>query len=361
MTGVVGHYRSKAEAMLRLAWARAMPRAARHRLLARRQRAAFELAQTRARQWAEAARIPGPSLLQSRLAATAQVRIAIYGQWATAWTEALGPESEIWTSVEGVSEIRHFTGAVTELEAYAKRDGPPVIVIPMMEHHALWVPDGLRRGIAPRAAIRVLADKAAFGAFAAERFADCVPPSFSDPDEARYPCVLKPTRLNGGRGVVIAAERHELFDALERNWLAGERVFLQGHVPGEREQALHAVCAGGKILWTHTFDKPDCLTRRDGREVAQASLRTIAPHAQALNLLEKIVTGLHYEGPLCMDYRMHDGVPKVFEINPRFGGTLMEPRFRPLLRAALRALLAAQLEQGAPEPSETHLTPNFAP
>ena len=321
-----------------------MPRAVRQRLLVHRLQQTLTRGRQQARHWMQESRGQGGVEARPALAHAAEVRIAVYGEWAPPWMLTLGPASALWGALSGVSEVRHFLGPATELTRYAASDGPPVIVIPMLEPHALWVPDGLRFGVAPRAAIRLLGDKAAFAGFAAERFPNCVPAVWADPDAVCYPCMVKPAQSLGSEGIMVATGRDELFNALEQKWLAGERVLMQAQVAGTRERTLHAMCAAGQILWFQTFDKPNCLTPQLLTEADQEDIHLCSPDPGALDVLRRVVAELRYAGPLCMDYRMDGDALRIFEINPRFGGTLMKPRFEAQIRAALSALLALRHE-----------------
>jgi predicted ATP-grasp superfamily ATP-dependent carboligase len=41
-----------------------------------------------------------------------------------------------------------------------------------------------------------------------------------------------------------------------------------------------------------------------------------------VDLFSQILERLSYEGTACFDYKVVDGKPLVFEINPRYGGSL---------------------------------------
>jgi carbamoylphosphate synthase large subunit len=41
------------------------------------------------------------------------------------------------------------------------------------------------------------------------------------------------------------------------------------------------------------------------------------------SIFESIIKHLNYSGPCNIDFKLINGTPKIFEINPRLGGSLM--------------------------------------
>ena len=206
------------------------------------------------------------------------VRVAIFGSWDGGWMRALGSDSEVWRNLEPVQEVRLLDGGPHELESYAAAAESPLLVLPLVEKHALAVPDALRVRIPYREVIQLLANKARSSAYMAERWADCLPGDYANLDEVVYPCVIKPVRACGGVGIAIVESPAALIAALESYWLAGEAAIVQAFVPGEREQVTHAMCADGKILWEWSFDKPRCLRGPAAESPDSEKTRLISTH-----------------------------------------------------------------------------------
>ena len=267
------------------------------------------------------------------------LRVAVFGSWDEQWLDALGPESEIWRGLDPVREVRLFDGAVSELASHAVAAESPLLVLPLVEKHALPVPDALRTRIPPREAIQLLAHKARGAAYLGSRWPENQPRRFMTLKQVEYPCVIKPSMSSGCVGVAVIESEEALLEALESHWLAGEDVVIEALVPGDREQVTHAMCADGKVLWECSFDKPRCLYPTVAPADLPSEIRLVATSPRVRALLRELVADLGYSGPLCADYRICDGVPKIFEINPRFGGSLMEPWSRSLLREAVMALV----------------------
>ncbi|MEA2527833.1 MAG: hypothetical protein QOF73_5060, partial [Thermomicrobiales bacterium] len=95
-------------------------------------------------------------------------------------------------------------------------------------------------------------------------------PLTSDPAlvaaEVPYPCVVKPTRLSGSRGVIRADSREEFVAAFERTrqMLLAQRddpatcLLVEEYIPGV-EVALEGLLTGGELRVLALFDKPDPL------------------------------------------------------------------------------------------------------
>jgi biotin carboxylase len=96
-------------------------------------------------------------------------------------------------------------------------------------------------------------------------------PVGSDPEivarETMYPCVVKPTRLNGSRGVIRADNEAELIEAFARVRSIledegyppdDEAILVEGYLPGV-EVALEGLLTNGELHVLALFDKPDPL------------------------------------------------------------------------------------------------------
>ena len=95
--------------------------------------------------------------------------------------------------------------------------------------------------------------------------------------------------------------------------------FCQALVRGEEEFATHLLFRGGRIehalniRYRFTGDTPV-------KGKTPASWAPVA--ARHLALFGDMLSALGFEGLCCVNYKEEGGAPKVFEINPRFGGSL---------------------------------------
>lgn len=151
-------------------------------------------------------------------------------------------------------------------------------------------------------------------------------------EQARFPCVVKPTCLSGSRGVIRANDRGELAAALARvrrilrephvraqHRADAELVQVEGYIEGV-EYALEGVLERGRLRTLALFDKPDPLvgpffeetiyvTPSRAPETVQAAIReTVARACEALGL---------WHGPIHAECRVNDAGVFVLEVAAR--------------------------------------------
>jgi predicted ATP-grasp superfamily ATP-dependent carboligase len=149
-----------------------------------------------------------------------------------------------------------------------------------------------------------------------EGFGNLVPPlrDFGAP----YPYVRK--KRQGWYGlhcqIVQSADDEQTLDLSDNAW------FAQGYVPGEIECATHILRVGGRIRYASTFTYTMAAAALvKGQHHAPVST-AFAPGCSYLDCFTEMLEALEFEGTACVDYRVVSGQPVLFEINPRFGGSL---------------------------------------
>jgi hypothetical protein len=167
-------------------------------------------------------------------------------------------------------------------------------------------------------AVSLCDDKLALARFlVAEGFADHVPPSRSPGPP--YPYVWK--RRSGFWGlhchIVTGPADEARLDLTDEAW------FAQDYVGGEIEHATHVLLAGGQVRYASTFTY-----EMAGPGIVKGADQTprvtwFHRGADHLDLFAAILSRIGYEGVACLDYRMVNGRPVLFEINPRFGSSLL--------------------------------------
>lgn len=124
---------------------------------------------------------------------------------------------------------------------------------------------------------------------------------------------------------------------------SGPDYFRQELVPGNREYATHIVFDEGRIRYALTIEY------RFAREFfvkGQAHCEWGGPVADpdCMDVFARILAALDFRGLCCINYKLVDGIPMIFEINPRCGFSLcahfpkvleaLQPRWwQPLARA----------------------------
>lgn len=158
------------------------------------------------------------------------------------------------------------------------------------------------------------------------------PASNIDP-AVEFPCVVKPLRLSGSRGVIRANDLVELDDALARvrRILSGDGVdtsdalvLIEEYLPGE-EVAVEGLVTDGELHVLAIFDKPDPLVGPFFEETiyvtpsrlpagAQDAIgREVADAARALGLVN---------GPVHAELRVNERGPWILEVAGRSIGGL---------------------------------------
>lgn len=138
---------------------------------------------------------------------------------------------------------------------------------------------------------------------------------------ASCPYVLKKRRDAFGRGTSVITTDPADIERAER--LGSADYFAQELVAGATEFATHMLLSRGRLL--HHFTARFQMTS-DRTIKGIASSGTYAGSYDAtphLAVFEKMLTVVgFFDGVCCFDYKIVDGQPRVFEINPRFGGSL---------------------------------------
>jgi len=257
-----------------------------------------------------------------------------FGDWNLMLADAF-----FWDSVGAVSEVWRIPAFRFLLSLVS----PLAVVVPMKGEHAIAAARS-RRGLFPdEQALRILNDKREFQSYiednGLERYC---PRCYASPEDATFPCVVKRLNLSGSVGIEVAASRSHLDDILRLPVFSGRPYLLQALVSGELEYATFCVADHGRIAWHWTFVSTMSGPAVVKTEENDKDRRTIEAAPEVLRQIEAVLRPLAYLGPCIVNYKMKaNGDVQIFEVNPRFGGSLLQPAQASRLREAIAALLLA--------------------
>lgn len=164
-------------------------------------------------------------------------------------------------------------------------------------------------------------------------FSDAVPPLRH---RGEYPYILKPREGAWGVGMrIVRSAEDEL--RLDGAGISPTH-FRQACIAGFTEYTCHFIRSEGRTLFYR------CLQFNYAEELfikgsATEPLNSVeVDHITHQPLFDAILSALEYQGIGCVNYKVIAGQPTIFEINPRFGGSLI--RFLdaalPIYRDAIR-------------------------
>lgn len=148
-----------------------------------------------------------------------------------------------------------------------------------------------------------------------------------------YPCVIKPLRLSGSRGVIRADDPDELIVAFRRTAAIAEdespvpgdaQVLIEEYLPGD-EVAVEGLMTDGDLHVLAIFDKPDPLVGPYFEETIYVTPSRHAPEVQAMIARETAeaaaALGLRH-GPVHAELRVNDRGAWLIEVAGRSIGGL---------------------------------------
>lgn len=171
-----------------------------------------------------------------------------------------------------------------------------------------------------------------------------VPPLY-EPDSGRFPYIVKRRHDTWGVNsrLVTNSAQEQAVAALTHS----PAYFCQSYIAGNEEFALHVLLVDRQVVYAQTvkyqmdryFYVKGCYLEENKRVLLVDN-----PH---ISTYEPVLRALGYSGTCCINYKLEDGVPKLLEINPRFGGSLVDDINR-YLEAYVGSLLLQQRSGAVP-------------
>ncbi|MCJ9428332.1 hypothetical protein [Kordiimonas marina] len=223
------------------------------------------------------------------------------------------------------------------------------IVVPLSIEWERWLNQSAPGAFASRAlfpsdeVISLCDDKVAFSRFmVAKGLGNYVPAIGGD---TGYPYVLKQRHDVWGRYTKVIAEPAD--EAARLKELEPGEWFKQQFMPGRDEFTTHMLVSEGFVVFACTVKYEFAKDQHVHSKGDQPTRRSVVDHGHLYRLFAGILGLLGYEGLCCVDYKLADGVPKIFEINPRMGASLCYaagPAMQSYQNAVARRFLSQQPE-----------------
>lgn len=227
-----------------------------------------------------------------------------------------------WPPLIGAGlDAARYTAVFDNLEVQAADNVAAVVPLDLTQYPRLarWNGAARSKALYPASlAVETCDDKLALTRFLVERGYATAAAALRDPGPP-YPYVWKKRQGAWGRETLIirSAEDERDLDLTDPDWFATVLII------GDAEYAAHVLRADGRIWYAGTCAY--AMPRADGvRGAHEPPLRwAYARGCEFMRLFAGILEALEYEGTACFNYKLVDGGPRLFEINPRFGASLV--------------------------------------
>jgi len=177
--------------------------------------------------------------------------------------------------------------------------------------------------IPPLEALKTCNDKVLFNQFVITHgFGDFIPKT---DDGLSFPYILK-KRIDefGSRSRIIKNSAEE---KPFRKFIDSDNYYRQEYIAGQDEFTTHMLFIGGQCVFHKTLQfhfTQDFFIKGAG---CKPPWGTESVRCSYIKTFTSIMTQMAFEGLCCFNYKLVDGQAKIFEVNPRYGGSLT--RFLP--------------------------------
>lgn len=267
------------------------------------------------------------------------MNVLIYGKglWHT-WDDALA-SSNLWSNFPFVEKVSRIQSEVSTFNVGIVQENATVI-IPLSVPDILDCPKGFVSLIPPKRTLTCFDRKDYFYSFMeSNQLQEFIPIGVDvGARDKSYPFILKRVDLSSGIGVSKIQDEQMLSEVLLHSTFMGQDIVAQEYVEGDLEYVTHVVCKDGEVVWQTTLEGEVPSETGINKGAFAERMSTLDPNV--LQVFCRIFSLANFSGPACINFKVKDGKPKIFEINPRFGGSLMLPKFRAQLIESIQAILA---------------------
>ncbi|CAB4334845.1 MAG: hypothetical protein F2690_01610 [Actinobacteria bacterium] len=265
-------------------------------------------------------------------------RVIIYGVHSQDWMDALHPDSALWDKVENADVVIN-SEALQNLLPFKSSEFRDVI-IPLMETHIRETPSGYACLVPDSKSLDTLQNKQKFDELLGELSLSKYAPQRLDlTDSNVYPIVLKRIDLNGGVGIELIRSESDLMNAVTSNLWTGQNYILQEYIQDFNEFVWHAVYKDGIKIWDTTFKYIMESNEFIRTANSKFTIKRVSLDRHSFEVFDSILGRMNYSGPCNIDFKFQGSDLKIFEINPRLGGSLMKKENHDLLAECLTEII----------------------
>lgn len=189
----------------------------------------------------------------------------------------------------------------------------------ILKHKELLLENGLKFIVNNKKALQNFVDKQKFyDIMLKNNLERYVPKYYMLDDDIKFPCMVKTKTGGAGRGVFLAYSKKEIGKA-------DENIIISEYLSSNVEYATSIFYKDGKILKDITFSKTCDKEVYVLQQESKKDIKIKKEDSQFLDIFRDIIEIFSSKDGYCqcsINYKIEDGVPKIFEINPRIGYTL---------------------------------------
>jgi hypothetical protein len=277
-----------------------------------------------------------PQLIGERIInSSANHDVVLVGIHSDDWMAALSPDSEIWNTFCHIHKISHYSTLPKTFRGIKQ-----LSVIPLMEQDALHVPTWAPVLKSSNSLIEQLQNKKLFKVLMEKNsFSHLLPTHYGNINEVIYPAIIKSPIGAGGASVQLIKNVLELKAFISLQKMNFADLIIQEFIPGVNEYVAHFVAKNGEILYEKYYSfklKQNTWIRTPAITQCSSRIEMSNNHSQ---IFHSVLKKIGYSGPINIDFKIQDEQIRIFEINPRLGGSMMVKQNEADLITLLKALL----------------------
>ena len=140
-----------------------------------------------------------------------------------------------------------------------------------------------------------------------------------------YPCIFKLNKTCSGYKSVVILSVNNLYSILNNK--QNKNYIIQEYIVSPNEYSGHFYIMNGLIKYFVLYMATDNNKNYIQKGKMSNYVKVIDNRIDfCMDIFSKIFTKLNYTGFACADFKLYDDNLKIFEINPRLGGTIINDR-----------------------------------